>query len=248
MTGRHSLTRNTSEFGGEVWTASAPASAGCGRFVGRVGALAVALGVGVAVASGGTGVAWAEDGDGAGGGDTSNSDTSGGGAGNDNSDNGDGDDDGDAGADRDSAGTGASNTTQAGAQTKAPRRVLGPAWRRPGVRAPRVLLRAPGGTQTFTTTRKNITTPDGVAADSTTPVHHWHPGPGADGDRRGHPLDRPANPSLHRHQAHFGYRADATAGHHSRGCGRAASHRDGHRPGRRSGCCAAEPLRRNGFA
>ena len=139
---------------GQARPAAAPASAGCGRFVGRVGALAVALGVGVAVAAGGSGVAWAEDGDGAGGGDTSNSDTSGGGdTDTSNTDDGDG-----------STGTDSSKTVttdEDDPQSKAPKRVLGSAWRRTGVHVPRFTLRPNGFTETAAPRKKAVAaTPD----------------------------------------------------------------------------------------
>lgn len=143
-----------------MWPVVAPAAAGCGRFVGRVGALAVALGVGVAVAAGGTGVAWAEDGDGAGGGDTSKSDTSGGGdTDTSNADDND-DDDGAGGADASKTTT----TDENESQSKTPQRVLGPAWRRTGVRLPRFTLRANDFTGTAAPRKKAAATSENAAA------------------------------------------------------------------------------------
>jgi hypothetical protein len=169
MTGRHSSTRTTEILDGEVWPVVAPAAAGCGRFVGRVGALAVALGVGVAVAAGGTGVAWAEDGDGAGGGDTSKSDTSGGGD-TDTSNTDDNDDD-DDGAGVGVGGADASKTTTTDedeSQSKTPQRVLGPALRRTGVRLPRFTLRANDFTGTAAPRKKTVAaTPENGAATGT---------------------------------------------------------------------------------
>ncbi|MDO3636126.1 Ig-like domain-containing protein [Mycolicibacterium arseniciresistens] len=128
--------------------------------MGRVGALAIALGVGVAVAAGGSGVAWAEHGDGAGGGDTSNSDTSGG---NDTDTTNSDDNDGSGPAGADSSKTAATDGDES--QTTTPKRVLGPAWHRTGVRLPRFTLRTNDFTGPATERKKAIAaTPDDAAA------------------------------------------------------------------------------------